>query len=544
LPQQSPMSQPNLPRPLPDELLYSVVARCAVHIGYWSPRGLLNALYRDRGALAVPDLPSSLGLLSEVCREQWGIGTEELALRHTLIGYYTHYLSPEMRTSMIRRMLRRHEHLHLRLGICPSGVRRTKFFRLCRSCTGDDLARYGETYWRRSHHLPGIIVCAAHGERLLATPVPFRPLNAHEHSLARAVFLDHSLPLAPEVGDLRVALRFALQSVSLLDQPNDPDGGDFRPLMRGCGFVGRRNGRDQFKTAVANLVLPPLLRAMFTSIGPDGLPTWLDSVRRKPRRAIHPLKHLLVHLVLEHAPPVAGRAAVEPQRYLSREPLLRARALELEAAGLTTRAVAAELGVAWATASRLLQAIPPRSAPMKDSSDDRDRKAWTALVRDSPILTRTQLRRQAPALYARLYRRDHQWLMRQNVAAAIRRPPVRVDWMARDLEVAQRVANVIRAIKLESPPIRVTRSVVLGRLQLRSLLAHRASKLPRTTALLNEQCETVEGFQVRRLVAVFRNGAAGLSSGDWAWLRAARINSARYPDGGATLLAAARRICG
>jgi hypothetical protein len=114
--------------------------------------------------------------------------------------------------------------------------------------------------------------------------------------------------------------------------------------------------------------------------------------------------------------------------------------------------------------------------------------------------------------------------------------------MARDLEVAQRVVDVIRAIKLESPPTRVTRSVVLGRLQLRSLLAHRASKLPRTTALLNEQCETVEAFQVRRLVAVFRNGSAGRRS-DWAWLRAARINGARYPDGGATLLVAARRIC-
>jgi Tn7-like transposition protein D/TniQ len=542
LPPQSAMSHPNLPRPLPDELLYSLVARCAVHIGYWSPRGLLRTLYRDRGALAVPDLPSSLGLLSGVCREQWGIDTEELALRHTLIGYYTHYLSSEMRASMIRRMLRRHEHLHLRLGICSSGVRRTEFFRLCRSCTGDDLARYGETYWRRSHHLPGIIVCAAHGERLLATPVPFRPPNAHEHSRARAVFLDQSLPLAPDVRDLRVALRFALQSVRLLTQPNDPDGGDFRPLMRQYGFVGQRNGRDQFQAAVGQLIPTPLLRAMFTSIGPPGLPTWLDSVRRKPRRAFHPLKHLLVRLVLDDASPIAGRADVKPRRYLSREPLLRTRASELEAAGLTTRAIAAALGVAWATASRLLQEVPPRSAPKKNPSVDRDRTAWTALLRGSPTLTRTQLRRQASALYARLYRRDRQWLMRQQGAAAMRRPAVRIDWIARDLEVAARVADMIRDVRLKSPPARVTRAFVLGRLQLRSLLAHRASKLPRTTALLNEQCETVEAFQVRRLVAAFRNGSDG-RRGDWAWLRAARINSARYPDGGATLLAAARRIC-
>jgi hypothetical protein len=372
--------------------------------------------------------------------------------------------------------------------------------------------------------------------------VPFRPPNAHEHSLARAVFLDDSLPLAPEVRDLDVALRFARQSVRLLDQPNDPDGGDFRPLMRQYCFAGRRNGRDRFRAAVGTLVPPPLLRAMFTSIGPDTLPTWLDSVRRKPRRALHPIKHLLVCHVFDHAPAVAGRAAVERRRYPSREPLLRAQALELKAAGLTTRAVSAELRVAWATASRLLQALPPRSPPMKDPSDDRDRTAWTALMRDSPTLTRTQQRRQAPALYARLYRGDREWLMRKACSVAIRRPTVRVDWMARDREVVERVADMIHGIRLEEPPARVTRSVVLGRLQLRSLMAHRASKLPLTTALLNEQCETVEAFQVRRLVAVFRNRSAG-RPGDWAWLRAARINSARYPDGGATMLAAARRIC-
>jgi hypothetical protein len=503
----------------------------------------LKALYRDRGALAIPDIPSSLALLSEVSREHWGLGTEELALRHTLIGYYTHYLPPEKRTLAIRRMLRRHEHLHLRLGICSSGVRRTDFFRLCRSCIEDDVVRYGETYWRRSHHLPGIIVCATHGERLLVTPVAFRPPNPHEHSFAHATLLDRSLPIAPDVRDLRIPLKLALQSVSLLDEPNDPSGFDFRSLMRRHGFAGRWNGRDQFQAAVAEVMPTSLLRAMFTSLGPHGLPTWLDSVRRKPRRAFHPLKHLLVRLVLDHAPTIAERVTVGPRRYPSREPQLRERALKLEAAGLTTRAIANELDVAWETASRLLQALPLRSETVKAPSRDPDRAAWCVLLRDSPLLTRTQLRRQAPALFARLYRRDRAWLMRHNGAVAERSPTKRVDWMGRDLEVAARVEAVIRDMRLESPPVRVTRSAVLGRLQLRSLLAHRSSNLPRTTALLKEQCEMIEAFQVRRLVAVFRNGSAGRSSGDWAWLRAARINSARYADGGATLLAAARRIC-
>src|SRR5277367_2834165 len=104
------MALPNFPHQLPDELLYSIVARSAVHIGYWGPKALLNALYRDRGTVAIPDIPSSLGLLSSLCCEQWGISPEELALRHTLIGYYTHYLPPEMRARTLERVLHRHEH--------------------------------------------------------------------------------------------------------------------------------------------------------------------------------------------------------------------------------------------------------------------------------------------------------------------------------------------------------------------------------------------------------------------------------------------------
>ncbi len=157
---------PNFPRPKPDELLYSVIARSAVHVGTWSPKQLLETLYGHRGTLAVPDLPSSLARLVGLCAA-WGMTVKELAYRHTLLPYYTHFLHPGERTRVLEAMFHRGGHLHVRLGICASTVVRIPFFRLCPACIGEDLTQCGETYWRRAHHLPGVVVCAAHAEVLL-----------------------------------------------------------------------------------------------------------------------------------------------------------------------------------------------------------------------------------------------------------------------------------------------------------------------------------------------------------------------------------------
>jgi hypothetical protein len=45
---------PGMPALKPDELLYSVVARSARHLGHWSPKALNEAVYGRRNVLACP----------------------------------------------------------------------------------------------------------------------------------------------------------------------------------------------------------------------------------------------------------------------------------------------------------------------------------------------------------------------------------------------------------------------------------------------------------------------------------------------------------
>lgn len=542
---------PNLARPLPDELLYSLIARSAVHVGHWSPKQLLGALYSARGTLAIPDLPSSLVRLARVAGA-WGLTVEQLAYRHTLLPYYSHFMHPGERARVLEAMLDRRAHLHVRLGICAGAVARTAFFRLCPVCTKEDVANYGETFWRRMHHLPGVVVCAAHGDMLVETKVPFRPIGRHEHIGAHPRLLATAVPLMPNLSADESALAIARRSSALLGPAEPVPVTDYRALLRQFGFVGRRGGSARLKAVVGAAIPASLLRVMFPSLGPEELPGWLDVARRKPRRALHPLKHVVLQVVLEGVAKTqaaeatkAGSKAEMLSTAKTRAPDLRQKALSLASEGRSTWAIARELGIAWETADRLLK--PPTPKPLTSAPDlqvTTDRAAWTALRTASPAATRTELRRSAPALYARLYRADRAWLLEQSCPRYPRAPVTRIDWDGRDRELVERVAAVIDGIRSRVPEVRASRCRVLGELQVRSLLALRGAKLPRTRALLAQRCETAQDFQLRRLERVLtEKPAESRLLADWALLRVARINPGRLADGGAALLEAARRRC-
>ncbi len=53
------------PKPYPDELLYSVIARHAIHLGSHSDKALVQELFLSRNAAAVVDFPGHLVTLVE-----------------------------------------------------------------------------------------------------------------------------------------------------------------------------------------------------------------------------------------------------------------------------------------------------------------------------------------------------------------------------------------------------------------------------------------------------------------------------------------------
>lgn len=289
-----------LPRPYPDEVIGSVLARGARHLGLsW---GRLLQLAAGRSVSSVPFLmPFALERLARCT----GTDPELLLEQHTLFPYAVAFMPLERREAFKGRALGNGDVCALdALGHVVLG--RTPYRRVCPQCLAEDLERRGESYWRRAHLLPGVQVCLKHHVRLQRTGIPIQGGAATDALLPQDLTLSaNASPLPTEVLE-----SIAFHSVSALIR---------RPAERNWlerYWVGAFALGYQLRTrAVAATVIARDLRRFYgdsflTSMGAavdlrQKSPWPALLVRpRYPTRLATP-KHILMLTFLEHAQPVA-----------------------------------------------------------------------------------------------------------------------------------------------------------------------------------------------------------------------------------------------
>lgn len=155
-------------RPYPDEICGSILIRACRHLGLGLKRLLLCAIGRQTRYSSFL-LPTWLPQLARLT----GVPTKVLLWEHTVFPYVVAFMSPEQ--------VRRHESKALNpdarnslASLSKSVTHGVRYRRLCPDCVDFDLLRYGETYWHRSHLLPGTHVCLIHGTALMETRIPIR----------------------------------------------------------------------------------------------------------------------------------------------------------------------------------------------------------------------------------------------------------------------------------------------------------------------------------------------------------------------------------
>lgn len=159
-----------LPRPYPDELFSSVVARAAYYTGL-STKALLVAVFGGKTKTAIPFL-----MATEVCRlaRLAGIEPEELILRHTVFPYSVAFMPEQERQRLLAKTLGPSSNEECIGTLSKSVSFGVRYRRVCPACIQQDLQRHGESFWRRSHMLPGVLTCAEHGVPLWETHIPLK----------------------------------------------------------------------------------------------------------------------------------------------------------------------------------------------------------------------------------------------------------------------------------------------------------------------------------------------------------------------------------
>ncbi|WP_018632647.1 TnsD family Tn7-like transposition protein [Neomegalonema perideroedes] len=539
------------PASLPDELLFSRIARYHLHICSRSSKQTLDDLFGDRSVRASVDLQCRLSALARRLPPSLGATAEDLA-QATLFGYHAAFQPAGTRRLALRSMLGGEAAgLHARLGIAAGLRAPAHRLRWCAACHEEALAAYGEPYWRRAHQLPGALLCPAHGLPLRPAILP--PVDQHGFLAATAQTCPAQETSAPDWARdrrlMEMLLALARRSAALLDV--SPAFASFAELTRRCrarfvaaGFASP-SGRLRVKalTDAAEIRLGRLQNLFPEARSID----WLIAMGRKHRHAFSPLQHLLLDLVLEDRAAPPPRRRPRTRRFLAEDVAFEERLRRAALKARSLREAARLLGVDPQTVLKhanhlrlegpwVLKPPPEPEASGDEAKREEVRRLWLEIQR--PGLSRMALRRERPALWVWLRRHDPEWL-EANSPPALRRQGggPRKDWSALDVELAAEIRAAVAAIRTLSPPRRVTRGEIERQLQRRAWFGPRLKKLPLCETALEEHCESVESFRLRRIHwarAVLR--AQDLEPADW---RIQRLAGLRKGDPRPSALSAA-----
>jgi len=154
-------------RPLPDESVCSALVRTARRAGL--PIGAVTpALTGGRKWYPGFFQGGHLGVLAEAMR----ISPVELLCSHTYFPYATTFFDQPLLDRCTSNALSTGK-IALGQSVVTQGVsERCPFRRFCAKCARADALQWGESYWHRSHNLPGVRICLEHQAPLVETQLP------------------------------------------------------------------------------------------------------------------------------------------------------------------------------------------------------------------------------------------------------------------------------------------------------------------------------------------------------------------------------------
>lgn len=279
--------------PLPDELLGSVWIRTARHAGL--PIGTVTQAISG-GRKWSPSLFASAHLadLATTLR----CSAEDLLWQHTVFPYATAYLDRNGYTNA-RASALAVGRLATGMGAVTQSVSdHVRWRRYCPNCVRADLAHRGESYWRRSHHLPGVLMCCDHGTPLRQTTLPC--VGHRWFGL-----LPHECP-APSSLRIRLSAfdaELMQRSVALLRRPPDigvvREGNWYRDRLVALSLLAPDRFADSTLLRKWGRTRLPRDPSLFGLSSRDADMHWLAMMVR-PRSGVPfiPLKHLLFETLL------------------------------------------------------------------------------------------------------------------------------------------------------------------------------------------------------------------------------------------------------
>ena len=294
----------NFPRPLPDELLYGLVARHLWLRPMKNLKFMAGRLFFAGHATAVLDLPGRL----EALQSSIGLGsrlTPSIMIQnHTLLPLYAPFLPPA-RLARIEQDLAGNGGgtVRYRAGIMASKIRPPSWLRFCPGCAAEERATTGEAYWHRLHQVAGVYVCPVHQIFLEESQARAQLRRTRQEFIpAQAVIPEiKGTAIDEENSEHQTLIRIARGADWLLK--NYQAGNEFTGLRDNylhhamqLGFL-TGTGRIQWRLLVEQFhqrFSPQLLQKLNCEVADKDSDHWMARILRQPRAVQAPIRHLVL----------------------------------------------------------------------------------------------------------------------------------------------------------------------------------------------------------------------------------------------------------
>jgi hypothetical protein len=471
----------HFPYPYEDELLYSVISRYGIRSGNTSHKAILADVFGSENFTACMELQPGIRRIVQNLPLGSTITEEQLLFRNTMFLFYTAFRDEEQAQFIRNEMLGDHgRDIHNAIGLMSSTVKPHSYFQYCPLCNETDLKTLGELYWRRLFQIPGVKICVKHGVWLNQSMVPIRGTTKY-------AFTAPTLTNCPDDKVQKVTEKALLNHYGYIinniekllntKYPHRPQEWFYlvykHHLMK-KGYATERGRVDQkrLKKDFVDFYGEELLNILQSSV--KGESNWLRLIFQKHRKGFHPIRHLLVIHFLG--------LTLEDVFYAQEYPLNNDHEIK---------------------ANRPKRKIMKKTMTKeyKEQARNERREAWLQMRKQYPNLSRLQLRKLNPKVYAWLYLYDREFLM-ENMPEKMtsKAKTLRHDWEKRDKETLEQVRIAVQQMMdEEGKPKRITKKRIQELIGKQCLMSKHLKKMPLTKEYLDQVIEDSEKFKKRRI---------------------------------------------
>ncbi|WP_282177305.1 TnsD family Tn7-like transposition protein [Vibrio nereis] len=460
------------PVPYKDEMLSSILARFNSRQGIDADKKALEILFGSRNIVPSMLFQGHIESLLTNVGHIWKISPEEVIRKHSLLYAFKPFMNESRYGEQVRDLLHGYKNQTLtRLGVNASNLIWSKNFLYCPACLKSDLDNLGETYWRRHFQLPGVECCPLHECKLIDSGLSVQPPQRHSLVSPDVRTLKPSKTLGiVDTSYKNVALSKQIQQLleheHLHHSPTQWTA-YYQALTHSLNLrIRGGTDHDLIKSTVRSYWGNKWLNQKGLRLDIEN--NWLKDIFRKHRRSFSYLHHLIV----------MG-------------------ALLGESMSITEEC-------------RKVDSFPDVAPPKKNYSTSEYevnkfsyRSIWLELIKNFNSLKEIRATREGACVYSWLYRFDRDWQTEHSLAHLHKKPKKgRIDWQRRDRELVRLLIQAEKDSYLDLGLPRKSRLWFGKRIGASSLIPDKVSKMPLCRSFLDRYQETVEEYQLRRLLAI------------------------------------------